>query len=53
MCIAIMLYSYYLTYKHGEKYNYNLLEGFLYDVSLLPKLNQSKLDKDGNTLFLK
>jgi len=52
MCIATMLYSYYLTYEHGEKYNYNLLEGFLYDVYLLPKINKNKQDKAGNTLFL-
>jgi superfamily II DNA or RNA helicase len=52
MCIAITLYSYYLTYKHNEKYNYNLLEGFLYDVSLLPKIDKNKQDKEGNTLFL-
>ena len=52
MCIAITLYSYYLTYKHGEKYNYNVLEGFLYDVAFLPKIDKFKQDKEGNTLFL-
>lgn len=52
MCIAIMLYSYILTYKYNEKYNFNLLENYLYDVSLLPKLDKEKLDKDGKTLFL-
>ena len=52
MCIAIMLYSYYLTYELNEKYNYNLLESYLYDVFLLPKLDKNKLDKKGNTLFL-
>lgn len=52
MCIAITLYSYYLTYTHNEKYNYSLLEGFLYDVYLLPKIDSNKQDKDGNTLFL-
>lgn len=52
MCIAIMLYCYHLTYTFNEKYNYNLLEGFLYDVYLLPKIDKNKQDKDGNTLFL-
>ena len=52
MCVAIMLYSYILTYKYNEKFNFNLLENYLYDVSLLPKLDKSKLDKDGKTLFL-
>jgi len=47
-----MLYSYILTYKYNEKFNFNLLENYLYDVSLLPKLDKSKLDKDGKTLFL-
>ena len=31
--IAIMMYSYILTYKYGEKFNYNLLESILYDVA--------------------
>ena len=52
MCSIIMLLSYHLTYKYNEKYNYNLLEGFLYDVNILPKMNKEKVDKDGNTLFL-
>jgi hypothetical protein len=52
MCIAITLYSYYLTYTHNEKYNYSLLEGFLYDVYLLPKIDLNEQDKHGNTLFL-
>tara|TARA_B110000858_G_scaffold91315_1_gene105511 strand:- start:9797 stop:13303 length:3507 start_codon:yes stop_codon:yes gene_type:complete len=52
MCIAITLLSYYLTYKHNEKYNYNLLEGFLYDVYLLPKIDLKKQNKNGNTIFL-
>ena len=55
ICNTIMLYSYHLTYKYGEKYNYTLLESILYDVSLLPSLpdeKSGKLDKDGNTAFL-
>ena len=52
MCVAIMIYSYHLTYKYDKKYNYDLLESLLYDVSLLPRLDKSKIDKDGNTLFL-
>ena len=52
MCVAIMLYSYILTYKYNEKFNFNLLENYLYDVSLLPKLDKTKLDKNGKTLFL-
>ena len=55
ICVAIMLYSYHLTYKYNEKYNFNLLESVLYDVSLLPSLpddKSGKLDKDGNTAFL-
>jgi superfamily II DNA or RNA helicase len=52
MCSVIMLLSYHLTYKYNEKYNFNLLEGFLYDVNILPKTNKEKVDKDGNTLFL-
>jgi hypothetical protein len=50
-----MMYSYILTYKYGEKYNYSLLESILYDVALLPSLpdeKSGKLDKDGNTAFL-
>lgn len=52
MCIAIMLYSYHLTHMYKEKHNFNVLEGFLYDVYLLPKIDKSKQDKEGNTLFL-
>jgi len=55
VCNTIMMYSYILTYKYGEKYNYSLLESILYDVALLPSLpdeKSGKLDKDGNTAFL-